>query len=85
MAVLSTADREDIWAEFQRELSSERETMPFTKAQLLAAVNAVDTWVDSNAAAYNTALPTAFRNAATTAQKARLLMFVVRKRFIKGV
>jgi protein-disulfide isomerase-like protein with CxxC motif len=84
MAVLSEAKRAEIWAEFQREVSSERETMPFTKAQLRAAVDAADSWVDSNAAAYNSALPAAFRSAATTAQKARLMMFVARKRFVEG-
>jgi hypothetical protein len=51
----------------------------------LAAVNAADAWVDSNAASFNAALPVAARNGLTSSQKARLLMFVVSQRFLAGV
>ena len=50
------------------------------KIDLLAAVQAADSWADANAAAYNTALPATFRANATTAQKALLLMAVITMR-----
>lgn len=51
-----------------------------TKADLRAAVDATDTWVDSNAAAYNTAIPQPARGALTTQQKTLLLCFVAMRR-----
>lgn len=54
--------------------------MPFTASDLVAAVQAVDAWVTANAASYNAALPAPF-SAASAAQKAALLAFVVMRRF----
>lgn len=85
MAVLSDVDRADLWAEFMRELSRERDTFgDLTKAELRAAVNALDDFLNTNASSINTAIPQPARGALTTAQKARLLMFVVRQRYTKG-
>jgi len=81
MAVLPDPDRVNVWATFMRELSAEREGINLSKVDLRAAVNAADAWADANAAAYNTALPVAARTNLTTQQKARLLMFVIRRRF----
>lgn len=52
----------------------------FKKTDLVAAVAAVDDWVEANATAYNTALPVAFRNAATASQKALILAYVCMRR-----
>lgn len=52
-----------------------------TKADLLAAVNATDDWVEANQVSFNTALPQPFRGAASPQQKAALLAFVLRRRF----
>ena len=52
----------------------------FTKADLRAALDATDAWVDSNAASFNSALPQPFRGQATTAQKTLLLCFVAMRR-----
>ena len=52
-----------------------------TKSDLQAAVDAADDWANTNAASYNTALPTAFKNNATAAQKALLLAVVVLARY----
>ncbi len=78
MAALSAGER----------LAAQREAMveggwtaPITKADLAAAVNAIDDWVDANAAAFNTAIPQPARAQLTAKQKARLLMHVVRRRF----
>jgi hypothetical protein len=85
MATLSDADRREIWARFMSELSNEREPVAVTKADLRAAFDALDQWADDNAASANQALPVAARNGLTTSQKARLLMEVVRQRYVKGV
>lgn len=77
MAALPEQDRERTWRWFMR-----RNTDPcaFTKADLRAALDACDTWVDSNAASFNTALPQPFRGAATAQQKTLLLCFVAMRR-----
>jgi hypothetical protein len=59
------------------------ESTSWTKPDLLAAVAAVDTWVDDNATAYNSALPLAFRTEATAVQKAALLGYVIWRRIGK--
>jgi len=51
-----------------------------TKADLRAAFNDLDTFLNDNAAAINTAIPQPL----TTEQKARLLMEVVRRRYLTG-
>lgn len=51
-----------------------------TKTEFRAAVDAVDTWVENNAAAFNTALPQPYRGAASAAQKAALLAAVALKK-----
>lgn len=84
MAILADADRAEIWAQFQREISTEHEATGVLKADLRAAINAADQWVSDNAASYNTALPVAFRNGATATQKARLLAWVLKMRFTRG-
>lgn len=85
MAVLIDQDRFDIWADVMRLLSANRETVGITKTDLRAAVNAVDAWCNSNASAFNTAIPQPARTALSADQKARLLMLVVARRHLKGV
>ena len=55
-------------------------TASLDHAQIRAAVDAADDWADLNAAAYNLALPLAFRNGATIAQKTLLLTYVILRR-----
>lgn len=81
MAVLPDADRFDLWAELMRAISDAHEPVAITKADLRAALNAADAWAEANATAYNTALPQPARGALTAAQKARILMLVVRRRW----
>lgn len=85
MAVLLDADRVMCHAEFMQELSRSRQDAPLNKADLRAAVDAIDTWISSNAAAFNAAIPQPARAALTSAQKAQLFAAIVDKRFIKGV
>ena len=83
MAVLSEADRAEMTAQIMRALSAEWEALGITKPQLRAAVDAADAWIDANSSSYNTALPVAARNNLTPRQKARLLVFVIQKRFVR--
>jgi hypothetical protein len=77
MAALDSTNRARITAQWMRENA---ETCGFTKAQLRAAVDATDAWIDANAAGFNTALPAAFRTSASAAQKTLLFCFVAMRR-----
>lgn len=78
MAVLSDADRRDVWAEWMR---VNRENVAVTKQNLRAALDAIDAWVDANAASLNAAIPQPARAGLTAQQKARLLTMVIQRRF----
>lgn len=84
MAVLTDNSRIEVWAEAMRRFSDNHETLGLTKADLRAAVDALDTFLNSNATAINTAIPQPARGALTTAQKARLLMLVIQRRYVDG-
>lgn len=85
MAVLSDNDRHTAFGEFISDICAAKETLgAATKAELRAALNALDDYLNTNAAAINNAIPLPARTALTTAQKARLLNAVVRYRYIKG-
>lgn len=84
MAVLSDPNRASLLAEFSSELSSLRESCTVSRADLRAAVNALDDYLNTNAAAINTAIPQPARANLTTVQKARLLSYVIRFRYING-
>ena len=82
MAVLSNTIRTQLWRDQERIRPRQGETLAaLTKADLQAAVDAADDWANSNAASFNTALPSAFKNNATAGQKALLLAVVVLARF----
>lgn len=85
MATMTIQDRATVHAEMMRDLSLSLESVATLKADLRAAIDAADQWVSDNSASYNTALPAAARTTLTTPQKARLLMLVLRRRFLSGV
>lgn len=79
MAVIPDSDRLRVWRGLMRVITFGG--IPnVNKADLKAAVDAVDVWVDGNASSYNVALPQPFRNNASPAQKAFILMAVVAAR-----
>ena len=81
MAELATEDRLRIWRGLMRYWSQLREAVSgLTKDDLLAAVNATDTWIDDNQAAFNNALPDAAKTNLTAAQKTLLFMAVAAAR-----
>lgn len=84
MAVLTDQARADLWSTFMRELSAERGGLALTKADLRAAVNGLDDLMSASETAINNAIPPPARSALTVPQKARLLMFVVRQRYLTG-
>jgi hypothetical protein len=85
MAVMSSADRIAAGADYQRDASIHQDPLVgLLKADVQAAIAAVDDWVVANAASFNAALPLPARTALTAAQKARLLLFVVRRRYEVG-
>jgi hypothetical protein len=51
-----------------------------TKANVRDAINAIDDWVDTNASAFNTAIPTPARTEMTVKQKTFALAYVIFKR-----
>lgn len=77
MALLPTAGRLAVWRTFMRENTA---SCGFTKADLTAAVAAVDQWVEDNTASYTAALPAAFRTGSNAAQKTALLTYVLDRR-----
>lgn len=82
MGALSDAARQAVCDELARQVSAIRGSLGnLTKAQLKAAFDAADTWVDSNAASFNSALPAAARSALTASQKALILQLVVERRY----
>lgn len=85
MAVMSAAERAACSAELIREISSANQNPgAVTKADVRAAVDALDTWLNDNAATINLAIPQPVRAQFSTQQKARLLLAVIRRRFITG-
>lgn len=78
MAVLDATNRTRLGNEWMRR---QTETLGgVTKADLRAAVDATDAWIDGNQSSYNTALPATFRNNASLAQKTLLFCFVAMRR-----
>jgi len=85
MAAMNSTDRTNLGALFQTDASRTSEVLSgVLKSDIQAAVAAVDDWVVANATSFNNALPAAAKAGLTTAQKARLLMYVVRKRYEVG-
>lgn len=81
MAVLADNERADTHVDLMRKWSNERETVAITKADLRAAVDAIDTFLETNATAINNAFPAAAKAGLTTAQKARIVAYVALKRW----
>lgn len=81
MAVLTTEERKQVHNGLMRHWSRLREVVAgLTKADLLAAIDATDDWINSNATSYNNALPTAAKNNLTATQKTLLFCAVAARR-----
>jgi hypothetical protein len=83
MAELSENDRIACWAQWMRE-NTDAITGALTKAEIKAAVDAMDVWANDNAASLNSAIPTPARTVLSTAQKNALFSIVTFKRYGTG-
>lgn len=83
MAVLIDQDRFDLMAEMMRDIAF-ISASGVTKADLRAAVDAIDSYLNTNASAINSAIPQPARANLSTPIKALLMMFVVQKRYLQG-
>lgn len=82
MAVLSDADRRLVSEDFCRFPTNVGGTASgLLKANVKAAIDAADQWVEDNSTSFNNALPQPARGALSAKQKAALLVWVVRRRF----
>lgn len=81
MAVLSSADRLAVRRAYMAWWSWDSEAAKLDKDELIAAIEAADTWSNNNASDFNQALPTAARTKLSARQKAKLLMVVTDRRF----
>lgn len=81
MAVLSAENRALASKLYQMEISTLREGHSLFKSDLRAAIDALDVFLDNNAAAINAAIPPPARTLLTVKQKARLLVYVIRQRY----
>lgn len=85
MAVLDATNRTRVWAQAMRK-DALGSLSGLTKADLRAAVDATDEWIESAQGAtppltgFNTALPLPFRSAATAQQKTLLFCWVAMRR-----
>lgn len=77
MALLDSTSRARTTAQWMRENTT---TAGFTKADLRAAVDATDEWIEDNTASFVAALPAGFRTNSTAAQKAWVFAFVLWRR-----
>jgi hypothetical protein len=77
MAAMGESDRARCAAQFARDNT---EPTSITKADLRAALNAADDWIEANAAAYNSALPQPARSALSSTQKTLLFVYVAMRR-----
>lgn len=84
MTLLDDTNRIRTWAQYLR--SSLGAPGGITKADVRAALDATDAWIESASAAtapasgYNTALPQPFRSAASSDQKTLLFCYVAMRR-----
>ena len=81
MATLSDTDRQRIWRGLMRHWSNLREVVSgISKAELRAAVDATDNWIEGNQVSYNASLPNPFKTQATQVQKTLLFCCVAAMR-----
>jgi hypothetical protein len=81
MAVLDATNRAAVRQTYMQQVSNLRQALNgLNKADLLAAVNAIDQWIEDNTTAFNTAIPLPARTSLTTAQKQDLFLLVLRRR-----
>lgn len=79
---LTEQQRQDASAEFQRDESQDRMSISGFKADVKILMDSLDDYLESNQLLINQAIPLPQRSRFTTRQKARALIYVVRKRYL---
>lgn len=77
MANLTDEQRREVFIRWMR---TNAEGVSITKAELRAAVDAVDGWLEANQASFNAAIPNPARSQLNAKQKALLAAFVALRR-----
>lgn len=75
---LTTVNRIKVALQWVREYQGEFPAV--TKPDILAAVNAMDDWLDANVTSLNAAIPQPARAAMSVAQKTELLGYILMRR-----
>lgn len=75
---LTTVNRQKVAHQWVRELVGELPAI--TKPDILAAVNALDDWLDANVSTINAAIPQPARAALSPAQKYELFGYILMRR-----
>lgn len=75
---LDAEGRRRTWAQLMR--SADLGSVSITKADLRAAVDATDDWIEANSASYNQALPQPARSSLTADQKTLVFVYVALRR-----
>ncbi len=78
---LTAQERQEIWARFQNDESKLRRSIDVDKADLRAAVDAMDDWWDTVEAQGNLAIPQPARGALTGRQKKYIFLLLLQTRF----
>jgi hypothetical protein len=78
--MLSDNDRFKVWGAIMRQWQALGQPPTVVKADIRAAVNDIDAWIEANQAAINTAFPQPFRANMTLQQKTLLFCYVAMKR-----
>ncbi|MCK5603615.1 hypothetical protein KAR91_17145 [Candidatus Pacearchaeota archaeon] len=81
MAYLISTELNEVRSKWAKALSNRLDPCGLTKAELRAAVVAIDVYVEDNAAAINNTLPLPARTVLTKAQKAEIMVLVLEKRY----
>jgi len=85
MTLLATQDRGELAAEIQREISANRESTAARKSDWRVLIDALDSYLDQNAANINGAIQQPQRGTFTTREKALAMQYVIQRRYLQGV
>ena len=81
-APLTDSKRVKIWAETMSETSAVHEGLgTLTKAELRAAVNAIDAWIGANQASFNLAIPEPAKTQLSQKQKLKIFLKILNARW----
>jgi len=84
MATLTSAQRQQLWADFMEIASSQGINLPLLKSELRDAFDGLDDYFDAHAGDINNSIPQPARSALTPEAKALMVEFLMRKRRIEG-